>query len=66
MATKRIKFEDIKKQKGATDKRALDKMTDAEIAKRAISDCDTPVPTKKELKEFQRVGRKDKPRARDE
>ena len=64
MTTKRIKFEDIKKQKGATDKHALDKMTDAEIAKRALGDRDTPVPTKKELKEFQRVGRKDKPRGR--
>lgn len=64
MTTKRIKFEDIKNQQGASGNKALDKMTDAEIAKRAISDCNTPVPTKKELKEFQRAGRKDKPRGR--
>lgn len=56
MATKRIKFEDIKERAGATDKRTLDR--------RASSDCDAPVPTKKELKEFQRVAHKDKPRAR--
>lgn len=64
MATKRIKFEDIKKQKGATKKQTIDEMTDAEITERAIGDRDTPVPTEKEMKEFRHVGRKDKPRGR--
>ena len=62
MAIKRIKFMDIKKQKGATKKEYLDKLADAEIIEKAMSDPDSPVPTKKELEELKRVGRKDKPR----
>lgn len=64
MTTKRVEHEDIKKQKGATKKEMLDKMTDAEIIERAMSDPDLPLPTEKELKEFKRVGRKDKPRSK--
>lgn len=63
MATKRIKFEDIKKQNGATEKQTLEEMTDAEIIEGAIGDRDTPVPTEKELKEFRPVGRKKTERA---
>jgi len=64
MATTRIKFKDINKQKGATKKESLDRLTDAEIIERAMCDPDSPVPTKKELKEFKRVGRKDKSRSK--
>lgn len=64
MTMKRVNYEDIKKQKGATKKEVLDKMTDAEIVEKTMSDPDSPVPTEKELKEFKRVGRKDKPRSK--
>ena len=64
MATTRIKFKDINKQQGATKKESLHKLTDAEIIERAMSDPDSPVPTKKELKEFKRVDRKDKSRSK--
>ena len=64
MTIKRVKYEDIKNQKGVTKKEDLDKMTDAEVIERAISDPDAPVPSEKELKEFKRVGRKDKPRSK--
>ena len=64
MGTNRVKFEDIKKLKGSTDKRQLDKLTDAEIIERAMTDPDSPVPTKEELKQFKKVGRKDKPRTK--
>ena len=64
MATNRVKFEDIKKLKGSTNKKQLDKLTDSEILERALSDRDSPVPTREELKEFKKVGRKDKPRTK--
>jgi len=62
MAIKRVKYEDIKKQKGRTTKEELDGMRDAEVIERAINDLDSPVPTETELNEFERVGCKDVPR----
>jgi len=62
MDIKRVKYEDIKKQKGRTVKKDLDEMQDTDIIERAINDLDSPVPTEAELNEFERVGCKDKPR----
>ncbi len=62
MVIKRVKYEDIKKQKGRTTKEDLDGMQDADVIERAISDLDSPVPTETELNEFERVGCKDIPR----
>jgi len=62
MGIKRVKYEDIKKQKGRTVKEDLDAMQDADVIERAISDLDSPVPTEAELDEFERVGCKDMPR----
>lgn len=59
MAIKRVKYEDIKKQKGRTTKKDLDGMQNAEVIERAISNLDSPVPTETELNEFERVGCKE-------
>lgn len=52
MAIKKIKFEDIKKSKGRTTKKELDKLTDSDIKEAVLSDKDSAMPTKDELKEF--------------
>ena len=62
MGIKRVKYDDIKKQKGRTVKEDLDGMQDADIIERAIGDMDSPVPTEVELNEFERVGCKNMPR----
>lgn len=55
MAIKRIKFEDIEKSKGSTDKDVIDKMTEADIKRGILSDIDSPNLTDEELKEFKSV-----------
>jgi len=52
MSIKKVKFEDIHKSKGRTKKEDLDKLTDAKIAEAVLSDKDSIIPTKEELKEF--------------
>lgn len=55
MVTKRIKFEDIEKSKGSTDKDVIDKMTEADIKRGILSDIDSPNLTDEELEEFKPV-----------
>jgi len=55
MAIKRIKFEDIEKSKGSTDKDVVDKMTESDINRGILSDADSPNLTDEELKEFRPV-----------
>lgn len=55
MAIKRIKFEDIEKSKGSTDKDVVDKMTETEIKRGILSDVDSPNLTDEELEEFKPV-----------
>lgn len=55
MSVTRIKFEDIEKSKGSTDKKTVDKMTDKDISKGILSDVDSPNLTDDELKEFKAV-----------
>ena len=52
MAIKKVKFEDIKKSRGRTNKAELDLLTDAQITEAVLSDEDSVIPTEKELKEF--------------
>ncbi len=52
MGIKRVKFEDIRKSKGRTTKKELDKLTDSDIKEAVLSDNDSAMPTKDELKEF--------------
>ena len=56
---RRVKYENIEKQKGRTVKKDLDDIQDTDIIEHAISDLDSPVPTEAELNEFERVGCKD-------
>ncbi|GAB2190274.1 hypothetical protein MAH1_18820 [Sessilibacter sp. MAH1] len=55
MAIKRIKFEDIEKSQGSTDKNVIDKMTEADIKRGILSDIDSPNLTDKELDEFKSI-----------
>ena len=62
MAIKKINFDDIKNSKGKSKQGDLDKLTDAQINEAALSDPDSFIPTDEEMKEFEKVGKKDKPR----
>lgn len=55
MAIKRIKFEDIEKSQGSTDKNVIDNMTEADIKRGTLSDIDSPNLTDKELDEFKSI-----------
>lgn len=62
MGIKRVKLEDIRKQKGRTSKEELEKISDAEIIEAVLADEDAVMPTEEELKEFGKPkerGRKD-------
>ena len=54
MGIERVKFEDIKKLKGRTSRKELDRLTDAQIKEAVLGDRDSAMPTEKELKEFER------------
>ncbi len=55
MATVQIKFEDILKSKGETDKTVVDIMSEADIKRGILADEDTPNLADEELDEFKRV-----------
>jgi len=64
MAIKKVQLNEIKNSKGKTKKDDVDSLTDLQINEAALSDPDSAVLTDEELKEFIKVGKKDKPRSK--
>ncbi len=62
MGTKKVHLDEIAKLKGKSDRKAFDELTDEEIEEAAKDDPDSALPTEDELREFEKVGVKDKPR----
>ena len=62
MGAKKVRLDEIAKLKGKADQKEFDEPTDEEIEKAAKEDPDSALPTEDELREFEKVGVKDKPR----
>ena len=62
MGTKKVRLDEIAKLKGKTDKKEFDELSDEDIEGAAKEDPDSALPTEDELREFEKVGIKDKPR----
>lgn len=59
MAIKKISAEDAKKQKGKTNWKELDSLTDEEIEEAAKDDPDSALPSEDDLKGFKPVTKKE-------
>lgn len=62
MVTKKINLNEIKDSKGSTNENEVEALTNLQINEAALSDPDSAILTDEELKELEKVGKKDSPR----